>query len=187
MLLFTSRAQRLTLRTQAQNLVNSLPSYRSVSTCTDQEPYWQKIKPWKDITAEQFKSYRWQVRKNPSRPSRSSLTFATQLANTVPDSRKLGRFLSDVLPEKLGKAIKNPMLNKIKTKEQFIDDATAALKLAPMAVRLTPHLLSVIDWNNPLDDPIRRQFLPLASGIVPDHEKLTLDSLNEQEDSRESL
>lgn len=53
-----------------------------------------------------------------------------------------------------------------------------------MAIRLTPHLLSVIDWNNPLDDPVRRQFLPLASGIVPDHQKLTLDSLNEQDDSR---
>lgn len=78
----------------------------------------------------------------------------------------------------------NPLLKKIKTREQFIDDATAALKLAPMAIRLTPHLLSVIDWNNPLDDPVRRQFLPLASGIVPDHEELKLDSLNEQDDSR---
>lgn len=78
----------------------------------------------------------------------------------------------------------NPLLENIQTREQFIEDATAALKLAPMAIRLTPHLLSVIDWNNPLDDPIRRQFLPLASGIVPDHQKLTLDSLNEQEDSR---
>ena len=80
---------------------------------------------------------------------------------------------------------KNPLHQKIRTRDQFIDDATAALKLAPMAIRLTPHLLSVIDWKNPLDDPIRRQFLPLASGIVPDHKALTLDSLNEQADSRE--
>jgi lysine 2,3-aminomutase len=107
-----------------------------------------------------------------------------QLANTVPDARKLHRFLSEVLPDKLGEAKKNPMLDKIKTKEDFIADATKALKLAPMAVRLTPHLLSVIDWNNPLDDPIRRQFLPLASGIIPDYKELKLDSLNEQEDSR---
>lgn len=106
-----------------------------------------------------------------------------QLANTVPDTRKLHRFLSDVLPPLLGPTT-NPLLKKIKTREQFIEDATAALKLAPMAIRLTPHLLSVIDWNNPLDDPIRRQFLPLASGIVPDHAELKLDSLNEQDDSR---
>lgn len=111
--------------------------------------------------------------------------FMTQLANTVPDTRRLNRFLTDVLPPILG-ASKNRLLNRIRTREQFIDDAVAALKLAPMAIRLTPHLLSAIDWNNPLDDPIRRQFLPLASGIIPDHEKLTLDSLNEQDDSRTS-
>lgn len=108
-----------------------------------------------------------------------------QLANTVPDTRKLHRFLSDVLPPVLGTS-KNPLLQKIRTREQFINDATAALKLAPMAIRLTPHLLSAIDWRNPLDDPIRRQFLPLASGIVPDHKALTLDSLNEQADSRKT-
>lgn len=106
-----------------------------------------------------------------------------QLANTIPNTRKLQRFLTDVLPSHLG-ATTNPLLKNIKTREQFVDDATAALKLAPMAIRLTPHLLSVIDWKNPLDDPIRRQFLPLASGTVQDHKKLTLDSLNEQEDSR---
>ena len=79
---------------------------------------------------------------------------------------------------------RNPLLQKIKTREQFIEDAAAALKLAPMAIRLTPHILSRIDWANPLDDPIRRQFLPLASGIEPDHEELKLDSLNEEADSR---
>lgn len=90
-----------------------------------------------------------------------------------------------MLPPVLGEST-NALLKHIRTREQFITDATAALKLAPMAIRLTPHLLSVIDWNNPLDDPIRRQFLPLASGIVPDHEALKLDSLNEQDDSRMS-
>jgi lysine 2,3-aminomutase len=52
-----------------------------------------------------------------------------------------------------------------------------------MAIRLTPHVLSLVDWNNPLDDPIRRQFLPLKSGLMPDHEHLELDSLHEEEDS----
>ena len=151
---------------------------------TNQEPYWQKLKPWSNVTAEEFKTYRWQVRLTHCTYHTCCLTPAIQLANTVPDARKLNRFLSEVLPDRLGVAKKNPLLNKIKTKEDFIADATKALKLAPMAVRLTPHLLSVIDWNNPLDDPIRRQFLPLASGIIPDHKGLKLDSLNEQEDSR---
>ena len=52
-----------------------------------------------------------------------------------------------------------------------------------MAIRLTPHVLSLVDWNNPLDDPIRRQFLPLRSGIIPDHKHLELDSLHEEQDS----
>jgi lysine 2,3-aminomutase len=58
--------------------------------------------------------------------------------------------------------------------------------LSSMAIRLTPHILSRVDWNNPLDDPIRKQFIPLASGIVPDNQHLKLDSLNEEEDSRKS-
>lgn len=51
-----------------------------------------------------------------------------------------------------------------------------------MAIRLTPQILSRVNWGSPLDDPIRRQFLPLKSGIIPDHEQLTLDSLHEEED-----
>ncbi|XPS94804.1 Lysine 2,3-aminomutase [Ascochyta lentis] len=162
--LSTVGVQRLALRLKPQNVFPTLVKYRAQSTSAAQDPYWQRIKPWKDVPAEEFKSYRW------------------QLANTVPDTRKLHRFLTDVLPPLLGPT-NNPLLKKIRTRQQFIEDATAALKLAPMAIRLTPHLLSVIDWNNPLDDPIRRQFLPLASGIVPDHEGLKLDSLNEQSDS----
>jgi lysine 2,3-aminomutase len=52
-----------------------------------------------------------------------------------------------------------------------------------MSIRLTPHILSVIDWANPFEDPIRRQFLPMKSSVVPDHPKLTLDSLGETVDS----
>jgi lysine 2,3-aminomutase len=55
-----------------------------------------------------------------------------------------------------------------------------------MAIRLTPHVLSRVDWTRPLDDPIRKQFLPLASAIIPDPDHLTLDSLHEEEDSRKS-
>jgi lysine 2,3-aminomutase len=72
----------------------------------------------------------------------------------------------------------------LRHKQAFIDDAVAATKLAPMAIRLTPHILSRVDWSNPLDDPIRKQFIPLASGIIPDNKHLKLDSLNEEEDSR---
>jgi lysine 2,3-aminomutase len=66
---------------------------------------------------------------------------------------------------------------------EFIADVEAGFAMAPMAVRISPYLLSLIDWQHPHIDPIRRQFLPLASEVEPDHPMLTLDSLHEQGDA----
>lgn len=65
---------------------------------------------------------------------------------------------------------------------EFIADATRGFHLAPMSVRVTPYLMSLIDWKNPYEDPIRRQFIPLGSMVQADHPELTLDSLHEQDD-----
>lgn len=65
----------------------------------------------------------------------------------------------------------------------FFEDLEAGLKRAPMSLRISPYLLSLIDWNDPFNDPIRTQFLPIASQQVPDHPMLKFDSLNEQGDS----
>lgn len=65
----------------------------------------------------------------------------------------------------------------------FIDDAADGFSAAPMAVRVSPYLLSLVDWSNPYEDPIRRQFIPLGSTRLADHPKLRFDSLNEQGDS----
>ncbi|KAF2847149.1 kama family protein [Plenodomus tracheiphilus IPT5] len=147
------------------SIVSRLGSFgRSQSTYTNRERYWGKISPWKDVTHEQFISHRW------------------QLNNTVMTNAKLYHFLSDTLPNVLGPT-RNDHLKHIKTKDDFIKDAISALKLAPMAIRLSPHILSRVDWHNPLDDPIRRQFLPLKSGMIPDHKHMKLDSLNEEADS----
>jgi lysine 2,3-aminomutase len=51
-----------------------------------------------------------------------------------------------------------------------------------MSIRLTSHILSIIDWTKPFEDPICRQFLPMKSSILPDYPKLTLDSLGESSD-----
>ena len=67
--------------------------------------------------------------------------------------------------------------------DDFLDDARRGFHLAPMAVRVTPYLLALIDWDDPWNDPIRTQFIPLAQRLVPDHPMLTLDSLHEQEDA----
>lgn len=66
---------------------------------------------------------------------------------------------------------------------EFVADAAAGFASSPMSVRVTPYLLSLVDWSNPYTDPVRRQFIPLASQLKPDHPELTLDSLHEQDDA----
>src|SRR5579862_224184 len=66
---------------------------------------------------------------------------------------------------------------------EFYRDAEAGFARAPMAVRCSPYAIALIDWNDPVNDPIRRQFVPLDSTLLPDHPRLTLDSLHEQGDS----
>jgi lysine 2,3-aminomutase len=80
-------------------------------------------------------------------------------------------------PEKLVGAVRELVST------EFIKDVEAGFGKAPMAVRISPYLLGLIDWENPLSDPIRRQFLPLGSQLEPDHPMLTLDSLHEQGDA----
>jgi lysine 2,3-aminomutase len=65
----------------------------------------------------------------------------------------------------------------------FVSDVARALEFAPMALRLSPYVLSLIDWENPYADPLRRQFLPLASSLRADHPCVGLDSLGERHDA----
>ena len=65
----------------------------------------------------------------------------------------------------------------------FIADAEEGFKRAPMSVRVSPYLLSLIDWQNPYADPLRIQFIPVNSSLLPNHPKLGLDSLHEQADA----
>ncbi len=92
-------------------------------------------------------------------------THTFQARNSVTNLRQLRELVGTLAPD------------------SFFDDLAAGLKRAPMALRISPYLLSLIDWSNPFHDPIRTQFLPLASQQMPDHPMLRLDSLNEQGDS----
>jgi lysine 2,3-aminomutase len=65
----------------------------------------------------------------------------------------------------------------------FIEDIELGMKRAPMSVRVSPYIVSLINWEDPYPDPLRIQFFPLASRLLPDHPKLNLDSLHEQEDA----
>ena len=65
----------------------------------------------------------------------------------------------------------------------FIQDALEGFHGASMSVRVSPYLMSLIDWTNPYEDPLRVQFIPLASRRLADHPELVFDSLAEQRDS----
>lgn len=85
--------------------------------------------------------------------------------------------LPDVIPQRNGHET-GP-----RTANEFIDDVKSGIRRATMAIRITPHLLSLMDWSDPLHDPLVTQFIPLGSRSQPDHPKVTLDSLDETGDS----
>ena len=86
-----------------------------------------------------------------------------QSRNCVTSARKL----RDVLGDRVSDA--------------FYADVEAGVQRSTMSLRLSPYLLSLVNWDEPESDPIRTQFLPLASRFQPDHPELHFDSLHEQE------
>ena len=77
------------------------------------------------------------------------------------------------------------LLNFLKklSNEDFITDVKNGFSKASMSVRISPYLLSLINWDNPYEDPIRKQFIPVASSYEEDHPQSCFDSLSEQKDS----
>lgn len=62
-------------------------------------------------------------------------------------------------------------------------DILKAQEVAPMNVRITPYILTLIDWKNASHDPIRREFLPMFSQLEKaNHPFFNPDSLNEDGD-----
>lgn len=72
---------------------------------------------------------------------------------------------------------------KERTNENLLADVQKAIELVPMNIRITPYIFSLIDWDNPVDDPLRREFLPIASQFVQNHPFSLKDSLFEDVDS----
>ncbi|KAI9688963.1 MAG: hypothetical protein M1822_000700 [Bathelium mastoideum] len=135
-----------------------------------QEEYWKRIPRWQDTGTNDFLDYKWQT------------------ANSVHNPQQMFSFLSSVLPSEIPAKIDlstdaQSSSTQPRTSSELIEDVALGISKAPMAVRLTPHILSSIDWTRPLDDPLLRQFIPLGSRFRPDHPMLRLDSLNEIGDS----
>jgi lysine 2,3-aminomutase len=88
-----------------------------------------------------------------------------QSRNCVTSAQKLRDVLGDLVPE------------------SFYADVEEGIRHSTMSLRISPYILSLIDWRDPYADPLRIQFLPLHSRFEPDHPELTLDALAEQADS----
>src|SRR5690606_851779 len=67
--------------------------------------------------------------------------------------------------------------------DEFLKDAAAGFHGSPMSVRVSPYLMSLIDWEHPYEDPLRTQFIPVGPRLLPDHPKLARYSLRDQEDA----
>ncbi|HBB32775.1 MAG TPA: KamA family radical SAM protein [Cyanobacteria bacterium UBA8803] len=67
--------------------------------------------------------------------------------------------------------------------DEFIKAACQGFSKTPMAVRITPYLLSLINWRDPWHDPICKQFIPTSNQLMEDHPMLRLDSLHELKDA----
>jgi lysine 2,3-aminomutase len=96
---------------------------------------------------------------------KSFLDHQWQAKNTITNPQKLLRAVEGLVPQ------------------SFIEDAEIGFSRAPMSVRVSPYLLSLIDWEHPYEDPLRTQFIPMGTRLLPDHPKLVLDSLHEQGDA----
>ncbi|KAB5563588.1 hypothetical protein GE09DRAFT_960734 [Coniochaeta sp. 2T2.1] len=146
----------------------------------EQDEFWRKTLIWADTPAKDFLSYRWSVSQDVHHAPVAKTTDMVQVANTVQGTPKLVRFLNAVLPDHVPLESSDSALQ---SRDELIKDVLDGVTAATMAIRITPYILSRIDWENPRQDPLFRQFLPLKSMMKPDHPKLTLDSLHEEADS----
>ncbi|NQY66471.1 MAG: KamA family radical SAM protein [Flavobacteriales bacterium] len=88
-----------------------------------------------------------------------------QLKNSVTKVSKIEAMFEGTLPSEL------------------IADIEDGQVRTPMNVRITPYIFALIDWNNPYEDPLLKQFLPLGSQFLPNHPYHENDSLHEDIDS----
>ncbi|KAI0109601.1 L-lysine-aminomutase [Nemania sp. FL0031] len=131
-----------------------------------EEPeFWRRLpssSPFKDVTRDDFLSWRWNTK------------------NIVETKEKLYEFIDAVVPEEIPRARGTPGMQ---TRAEFESDVAGGIRLSTMSVRLMPYILSRINWTDPANCPIFRQFVPLKSVMIKDHPQLGLDSLHEKRDS----
>ncbi|PSR79133.1 L-lysine-aminomutase [Coniella lustricola] len=125
------------------------------------DEFWRKVPRWADVSPEKFISQRWSSKE------------------TVNGEAQLHKFLKEVVPDEIPL---DRAGSKVQSKDAFLKDVLEGVRAATMAVRITPYLLSRVNWQDPRNDPIFRQFVVLKSNLLPDPPCLQLDSLREHDD-----
>ncbi|KAI1459408.1 kama family protein [Annulohypoxylon moriforme] len=128
--------------------------------------FWRKIPQWRDVSSDEFLTWRW------------SINHIIEANMRKKD--KLKEFLYDMVPDELPCTYG---LGGLQTRDQFVGDVISGVRKATMSVRVMPYLLSRINWNDPVNDPIFKQFFPLGSVMIDDHPMVKMDPLNEKLDS----
>jgi lysine 2,3-aminomutase len=67
--------------------------------------------------------------------------------------------------------------------DKSYQDILDGQRKTPMNIRITPYVFALIDWNDPVEDPLRKQFLPMGSQFLDNHPMYMADSLGEDTDS----
>ncbi|RWA11917.1 hypothetical protein EKO27_g3218 [Xylaria grammica] len=125
---------------------------------------WREVPPFSDVSYDEFLSWRWH----------------TKIQNLVETKEQLSEFLYAVLPEEVPRPAG---MAGMQTRDEFTGDVYSGIRKSAMSVRVMPYVLSRINWADPANCPIFRQFIPLGSIMVQDHPRVKPDSLHEQEDS----
>ncbi|KAI0879289.1 L-lysine-aminomutase [Hypoxylon argillaceum] len=149
-------------------IVPSIPptlTFQASSTPRPEPEFWRQIapsSPFEYTSLDNFLSWEWNTK---------------HILETEP---KLYEFLDAVIPNNIPRARGIPGMQ---TRDEFKSDIAGGIIMSTMSVRVTPYVLSVINWRDPANCPILRQFIPLKSAMMEDHPRLGLDSLHEQADS----
>ncbi|KAI1499631.1 L-lysine-aminomutase [Biscogniauxia marginata] len=123
--------------------------------------FWRELPPFKDVSREEFLSWGWSIK-------------------NVLETKKIWEFMDAVLPDEMPRG---EGLGGMQSRDEFVADIASGIKASAMSVRVMPYVLGRINWNDPANDPIFRQFIPLKTAMIPDHPQLKLDSLHEKKDS----
>ncbi|KAI0966973.1 L-lysine-aminomutase [Xylaria arbuscula] len=128
-----------------------------------EEPeFWRETPLFRDTSSAELLSWQWNI------------------GNIVDRKQRLFEIIAAVVPEKIPRAAD---IGGMQTRDEFAGDVNSGIRKSTMSVRLTPYVLSRINWADPANCPVSRQFIPLGSVIVENHPMTKLDSLYEQADS----